>query len=36
VLLILIVGVVYYIATAQGRKVDQVEADLATGEAVIA
>jgi urea carboxylase system permease len=36
VLLILIVGAVYYLVTAQGRKVDQVEADLATGEAVIA
>jgi len=36
VLLILIGGVVYYLATGQGRKVDQVEADLATGEAVIA
>jgi len=34
--LILIAGAVYYLATGQGRKVDQVEADLATGEAVIA
>jgi amino acid transporter len=36
ILLILVVGAVYYVATGQGRKVDQVEADLATGEAVIA
>jgi hypothetical protein len=36
VLLILIAGVVYYFATGQGSKVDKVEADLATGEAVIA
>jgi amino acid transporter len=36
ILLILVVGVVYYVATGQGRKVDQVEADLVTGEAVIA
>ena len=35
VLLILIVGAIYYLATGQARKVDQVEADLATGEAVI-
>ncbi len=35
-LLILIVGVIYYLATGQGGKVDKVEADLATGEAVIA
>jgi len=34
--LILIVGAVYYLATGQGRKVDSVEADIATGEAVIA
>jgi urea carboxylase system permease len=34
--LILIVGAIYYVATGQGRKVDAVEADLATGEAVIA
>jgi len=34
--LILIAGAVYYVATGQGRKVDKVEADLATGEAVIA
>jgi amino acid transporter len=34
--LILIVGAIYYVATGQGRKVDSVEADLATGEAVIA
>ena len=36
VLLILIGGAVYYFATGQGRKVDKTEADLATGEAVIA
>lgn len=36
VLLILIVGLVYYFATGQGSKVDKVEGDLATGEAVIA
>jgi urea carboxylase system permease len=36
VLLILIVGVVYYVATGQGRKADHVEADAATGEAAIA
>jgi len=35
VLLILIVGIVYYIATNQAGKTDKVEADLATGEAVI-
>ncbi len=35
VLLILIAGIVYYLATGQGRKVDKVEADLATGETVI-
>jgi urea carboxylase system permease len=35
VLLILIVGIVYYLATGQRSKVDKVEADLATGEAVI-
>jgi len=29
-------GAVYYIATGQGRKVDKTEADLVTGEAVIA
>lgn len=34
--LILIVGVIYYLATGQGDKVDKVEADLVTGEAVIA
>jgi urea carboxylase system permease len=34
VLLILIVGVVYYLVAARGRE-DKVEADLATGEAVI-
>jgi len=34
--LILVVGAVYYFATGQGRKVDAVEADIATGEAVIA
>jgi len=34
--LILIAGAVYYFATGQGRKVDVTEADLATGEAVIA
>ena len=36
VALILIGGAVYYIATGQGRKVDVTEADLVTGEAVIA
>jgi urea carboxylase system permease len=36
VILILVVGAVYYLLTGQGSKVDQVEADLATGEAVIA
>ena len=36
ILLILVVGLVYYLATGQGSKVDKVEADLATGEAVIA
>lgn len=36
VLLILVVGVVYYVATGQGRKVDVTEADLATGETAIA
>ena len=35
VLLILIVGLVYYYATGQNRREDKVEADLATGEAVI-
>jgi len=34
--LILVVGLVYYFATGQGKKVDKVEADLATGETVIA
>lgn len=34
--LILVVGAIYYVVSGQGRKVDQVEADLATGEAVIA
>jgi urea carboxylase system permease len=34
--LILIGGAIYYFATGQGRKVDAVEADIATGEAVIA
>jgi len=36
VLLIVVVGAVYYVATGQGRKVDQTEADLVTGEAVLA
>jgi hypothetical protein len=36
VLLILVAGAVYYFATGQGRKVDRTEADLVTGEAVIA
>jgi amino acid transporter len=36
VLLILIVGLIYYFATGQGRREDKVEADLATGEALIA
>jgi amino acid transporter len=35
VLLILVAGIVYYLVTGQGRKVDKVEADLATGETVI-
>jgi amino acid transporter len=35
ILLILIGGAIYYVLTGQGRKVDQVEADLATGVAVI-
>jgi len=34
--LILVGGAVYYFATGQGRKADVTEADLATGEAVIA
>jgi amino acid transporter len=34
--LILLVGLVYYFATGQGRREDKVEADLATGEAMIA
>jgi len=36
VLLILLVGAVYYLATGQGGKTDAVEADLATGETAIA
>jgi hypothetical protein len=36
ILLILIVGLVYYFATGQNRREDQVEADTATGEAMIA
>jgi amino acid transporter len=36
ILLILVVGLVYYYATGQGRREDKVEADLATGEAMIA
>jgi urea carboxylase system permease len=36
ILLILIVGIVYYLATGQGRREDKVEADLATGEAMLA
>ncbi len=36
VLVILIVGIVYYLVTGQGAKVDKVEADLITGEAAIA
>ena len=36
ILLILVVGAVYYVATGQGKRVDKVEADLATGEALIA
>jgi len=36
VALILVVGVVYYLLTGQGRKVDVTEADLATGETAIA
>jgi len=35
VLLILIAGLIYYYATGQNRREDKVEADLATGEAVI-
>jgi len=34
--LVLIVGAIYYVATGQGGRVDKVEADLATGEAVLA
>jgi amino acid transporter len=33
VALVLVVGVIYYVATGQSGKVDRVEADLATGEA---
>jgi urea carboxylase system permease len=36
VLLILVVGAIYYVATGQGRKVDKTEADLVTGETAIA
>jgi urea carboxylase system permease len=36
ILLILVVGLVYYFATGQGRREDKVEADIATGEAMIA
>ena len=36
ILLILIVGLIYYFATGQGRREDKVEADIATGEAMIA
>jgi amino acid transporter len=36
VLLILVVGVVYYVATGQRAKQDVLEADIATGEAAIA
>ena len=35
VLLILVGGLIYYFATGQASKVDKVEADLVTGEAVI-
>jgi amino acid transporter len=35
VLLILLFGLIYYLVTGQNRKVDKVEADLATGEVVI-
>jgi amino acid transporter len=36
VALILVVGLIYYYATGQNRREDKVEADLATGEALIA
>ena len=36
ILLILVIGGIYYLATGQGRRHDKVEADLATGEAMIA
>jgi len=36
ILLILVVGAVYYFATGQARREDRVEADMATGEAMIA
>jgi amino acid transporter len=36
ILLILVVGAIYYFATGQGRREDRVEADMATGEAMIA
>jgi len=36
ILLILVVGAFYYVATGQGRKADVTEADLVTGETVIA
>jgi hypothetical protein len=32
---VVIFGIIYYVATGQGRKEDVVEADLATGEATI-
>ncbi len=35
VLLILVIGLAYYLATGQGRRSDAVDADRATGEAVI-
>ncbi len=36
ILLILVVGLIYYFATGQSRREDRVEADMATGEAMIA
>ena len=36
ILAILVVGLIYYFATGQNRREDKVEADLATGEAMIA
>jgi hypothetical protein len=33
--LVLVIGVLYYLVTGQGGKADAVEADAATGEAII-